>query len=266
MDPLSDRLPETRTTGRTSGLDSLRGVAVVWMVAFHFAFDLNHYGFIRQDFLRDPVWTLQRVAIVSLFLFCAGMGQALALQREPSWSRFWRRWAQVAAAALLVTLGSWLMFPRSAIWFGVLHGIAVMLIVVRLSARWGAALWLLGLVAVLLPWLWRSPVFDSVWLMWTGLAVRRPVTEDFVPLLPWLGLMWWGAAAGASMQRRWPMLLTVTARTHAPSVLTRALRPLAMLGRHSLLIYLAHQPILIGLVASAAAWRSGRPLFTGIFG
>ena len=40
------------------------------------------------------------------------------------WPRFWRRWAQVAGCALLVTLGSWLMFPRSLISFGVLHGIA----------------------------------------------------------------------------------------------------------------------------------------------
>ena len=51
------------------------------MAAFHFGFDLNHFGFIQQNFYRDPFWTVQRTCIVTLFLFCAGLGQAVALHR-----------------------------------------------------------------------------------------------------------------------------------------------------------------------------------------
>ena len=64
---------------RLDRLDALRGLAIVWMAVFHFSFDLNHFGWIRQDFYRDPVWTWQRTCIVSLFLFCAGGGQAFAV-------------------------------------------------------------------------------------------------------------------------------------------------------------------------------------------
>ena len=60
---------------RFDRLDALRGAAIVWMAAFHFFFDLNHFGFIRQNFHTDPFWTWQRACIVSLFLFCAGLGR-----------------------------------------------------------------------------------------------------------------------------------------------------------------------------------------------
>jgi uncharacterized membrane protein len=91
------------TTSRYDRIDALRGLAIVWMTAFHFSFDLNWFGWWRQDFYNDPVWTWQRTAIVSLFLFCAGLGQAVATRRGQGWPRFWRRWVQVAGCALPVT-------------------------------------------------------------------------------------------------------------------------------------------------------------------
>src|SRR5690606_25258416 len=121
----------TPASRRFDRIDALRGAAIVWMTAYHLCFDLNWFGWIRQDFYGDPFWVAQRTAIVGLFLFCAGLGQAVASQHGVGWPRFWRRWGQVAACALLVTAGSMLMFPRSFIYFGVLHGIAAMLVIVR---------------------------------------------------------------------------------------------------------------------------------------
>ena len=62
------RTQTMQLTKRLDGIDALRGAAIVWMTLFHFCFDLNHAGFIRQDFYSDPFWTWQRSAIVSLFL------------------------------------------------------------------------------------------------------------------------------------------------------------------------------------------------------
>ena len=93
------RVPSTPTTPerqRFDRLDALRAAAIVWMAAFHFCYDLNYVRFIRQNFYTDPLWTVQRSCIVSLFLFCAGLGQAIALDQRQAWPRFWRRWAQVA--------------------------------------------------------------------------------------------------------------------------------------------------------------------------
>lgn len=223
---------------RFDRLDALRGAAMLWMGAYHLFFDLNHFRFIRQDFYNDPFWTTQRTIILATFLFCVGFGHAVALQRGQDWQRFWKRWSQVAACALLVSAGSWLMFPRSFISFGVLHAIAVMLIVLRLTGHWGRGLWLAGAAAVALPLLVQAPIFDTRLANWTGLVTRKPVTEDYVPLLPWIGVAWWGLAAGQWVLARSPSLATGS--------IPEALRPLAVLGRWSLSFYMLHQPALIG--------------------
>ena len=225
-------------TPRFDRLDALRGAAIVWMAVYHFFFDADHLGLIQEDFKHDQFWLVQRTSIVSLFLFCAGMGQAIALHRGQSWRRFAHRWAQIVFCAMLVTFGSWLMFPRTFIYFGILHGIAVMLVLARLAAPLGAWLWPLGALAIALPQLLQHPFFDTRWTNWVGLVTRKPITEDFVPLLPWLGVMVWGLAAGQWTLRQRPQWL-------AGSILTSA-APLAFLGRWSLSFYMLHQPVLIG--------------------
>jgi len=236
---------------RFERLDALRGLAIVWMAAFHFGFDLAHFGLLAADFYRDRVWLVQRTLIVSLFLLCAGIGQVVAVSQGQTWRRFWRRWAQVAACAALVSAGSALMFPASWISFGVLHGMAVMLVAARLVAPWAlagptwrlAALMLAGAVAIALPELVRDAFFDTRATNWLGLVTRKPRTEDWVPVFPWFGVMLWGMAAGAWVLKRWPKW---------PSgALPSGFAPLAVLGRWSLSFYMLHQPVLIGAILAA---------------
>ena len=232
---------------RFDRLDALRGAAIVWMALFHFCFDLNHFSLLdpRQNFYRDPFWTVQRTVIVSLFMATAGLSLAAALDAGQGWRRFWRRWAQIAACAVLVSAGSALMFPRSWISFGVLHGFAVMLVLARLAAPLRGGLWLLGLFCLLLPQWVQHPWFDTRWSNWVGLTTRKPVTEDWAPVLPWLGVMLWGLAGGQWLLRRWRGVLGAR--------LPAGLAPLAVLGRWSLTFYMLHQPVLIGAIL---AWRS----------
>jgi uncharacterized membrane protein len=226
---------------RYDRLDALRGLAIVWMASFHFSFDLAHvFHITHQNFYRDALWLHQRTAILSLFLLCAGMGQAIATAQAQPWTRFWRRWAQIAGCAVLVSIGSAWMFPQSWISFGVLHGMAAMLIVARLSARAGAWLLPLGLAALLLPRVVHDPFFDTRLTNWVGLVTHKPITEDWVPVLPWLGVLWWGLAAGGWLLAHRPGWLA--------GPLPRALHPLALLGRWSLTVYMLHQPLFIGLL------------------
>ncbi|TAG27140.1 MAG: DUF1624 domain-containing protein [Burkholderiales bacterium] len=231
---------------RFDRLDALRGVAIVWMTIYHFCFDLNHFGWIKQDFYHDPVWTWQRGAIVSLFLLCAGAGQAVALHQGQTWQRFWKRWAQVAGCALLVSAASYWMYPQTFIYFGVLHGIAVMLIIVRLTAHWGVWLWPLGALAIASKFIAASAISTPGNLQFLnepgfnilGWVSRLPVTEDYVPIFPWLGVMWWGVAAA-----QW--LLANRSAGMAVSI-PPAAKWLAWLGTWSLTWYMLHQPVMIG--------------------
>jgi len=248
MVPLvTNRLPARRF----DRLDLWRGLAMVWMACFHFSFDLNDYHFIaRQDFYGDPFWTLQRQCIVSMFLLGAGASQAVAVDAGQTWARFWRRWAQIAGCALLVSLGSMLMFPRSWISFGVLHGMAVMLILLRLLgmampparlARAPLALASLAAAAAvcwMLPHWVSDPFFDTRLTNWVGLITHLPPTEDYVPVLPWFGMMLGGYLAAS--------MLLVHARGAFTGGVPSFARPLAVLGRWSLSFYMIHQLVLIG--------------------
>jgi uncharacterized membrane protein len=239
-------------TQRNEGVDALRGLAMVWMTVFHFCFDLNQQGYLHQNFHADPLWTWQRTGILSLFLLCAGMGQAIAQRQGQSWQRFGRRWLQIAGCAVLVSAGSAWMFPKSFIYFGVLHGMAAMLIVVRLTAGFGSWLWPLGGLALAMKPIAAYAISTGVFGLflnekgwnWLGLISTKPITEDYVPLIPWLGVMCWGSA---TMQ--WWLARKSSGTTGATRPLPRTLAPLATLGRWSLTYYMLHQPVML-----AALW------------
>lgn len=240
----STRTLKSMRTHRYDAIDALRGFALVWMTLFHFCYDLNDFGYLHQDLHNDTFWTLQRTVILSTFLFCAGMGQAVALHTGQSWKRFWRRLAQIAGCAVLVSAATWPMFHDSFIYFGVLHGMVIMLVIARLTASWGRALWIAGLLAIVmgelgphLAWLHWTNLLNSRWLNWLGFITQKPITEDYVPIFPWLGLMLWGLATG-----KW-LLQQPVFRAYKPG---RPGRWFAALGRRSLTYYMIHQPVLFG--------------------
>ena len=222
---------------RVEGLDALRGVAIVAMVVYHFCFDLRYFGVARWDFEHDIRWLAARTLILSSFLLIAGISAALA-RRDPAADARWpRHVAVIGGAALLVTAASAMMFPRSFIWFGVLHAIAISLLLARpLIDRPRAAL-VAGVIVIAAGVMLSSQHFDNRMLGWLGFMTGKPMTEDYVPLFPWSGVLFLGIAAGhALVASNFAML--------AP--LARMPRALRFLGRHSLAVYLVHQPLLLG--------------------
>lgn len=233
---------------RYERLDALRGLAIVWMTIFHFCFDLSYFGFIKQNFYTDPKWTWQRAAIVSFFLFCAGSGQAVAFAKGLDWSYFLKRWRQVVAGAVVVSIGSYFVFPNSFIYFGILHGIALMLFILKFVAAWSYGLIVLGVLIISLQWvapmahslLPGLEVLNSPWLNWIGFVSRKPITEDYVPLIPWLGVLFIGYAVGQWILRNKASWFKGELRSNFSW--------LAVLGKWSLSYYIIHQPVLFSIV------------------
>ena len=111
--------------------DALRGVGIVLMVAYHFAFDLAWFRVINADFNHDSFWLISRAVIVTLFLALVGMSLVLAKRAHPGPQPFWRRVALIAGCAILVSIASYLTFPQTFITFGILHAIAVSSVLAR---------------------------------------------------------------------------------------------------------------------------------------
>ena len=91
-----------RRDARFAGVDQLRGLAIATMIAYHFCYDLAWFGFASfrpDDMLNDWRWIAWRNSIVASFLVLVGVSRALNAAFKPSWSDFWMRWMQIAAAA-----------------------------------------------------------------------------------------------------------------------------------------------------------------------
>ncbi|MBP2297533.1 DUF1624 domain-containing protein [Azospirillum picis] len=230
-------------TARRPALDIARGLALVAMALYHASWDATYFGFASFDLLRDPAWLAARTTILSSFLLLAGIGLALAARGGLDRGRFLRRLGRVSAAAAAVSAVSYVLFPDSPIFFGVLHHIAVASVIGLAFVRLPAAVTLAVAAGALLAGLSLSfPLFDSPWLRWIGLVSVEPDSNDFVPLLPWIGVVLAGIAVG----RHWPGI------GDGAATATRAGRALAFAGRHSLAVYLLHQPLLFGVAWAAA--------------
>jgi uncharacterized membrane protein len=231
--------PARAAHARLAGLDALRGLALLAMIAYHFCFDLRWFGLARFDFEHDVRWLATRSIILGSFLVIAGASLVLAAQRPDAPRRLAVHVARIAGAALLVSAASYVASGSRYIWFGVLHAIAVALVLAwpvvkhpRIAAVLGAAVIAAGL-------LFAHPAFDNRALGWIGFMTYRPPTEDYVPLFPWTGVLLLGIPAGHALVRTHGRLLEPLARLP---------RAIALLGRHSLLVYLVHQPLLVGLL------------------
>ena len=224
---------------RVDAVDVLRGLALVAMIAYHFSFDLAFLKITGSDFYRDPFWLHARTVILSTFLLLAGVSLVLAERTPRGRAGFWRHVGRIAACAMLVSAASYLAFPKSYIWFGVLHAIALSLVLIRPLAAHPRVALAAGISAVAVGNLWTSPWFDHRATGWLGFVTTKPVTEDYVPLFPWIGVMLIGIAAGHALVR---------IDFRAIAWLARAPSPLAWLGRHSMAVYMLHQPLLLGLL------------------
>src|SRR6478735_8022666 len=132
------------STGRVASVDAIRGFALCLMFVYHFAFDLRLYGVIAANFENDPFWLGFRALIVSMFMALVGVSLVLADRAGATASHFWRRIAIIGACALAVTAASWLAFPRSFIYFGILHCIAVASVLAWLFVRRPRAAFVIG--------------------------------------------------------------------------------------------------------------------------
>ena len=239
----------TKKITRLWEVDTLRGVAIVLMVFYHFVWDLNYFGLYAANMLTGP-WQVFARSIATLFIFLVGVSLTLSYNRAVRQSehpglfkKFLLRGAKIFGWGLVITVATYLFIGRGFVIFGILHLIGASIILAYPFLRWNRwASLAAGLVVIALGVYVDRFVVTFPWLIWLGIKQIGVYMVDFYPLLPWFGIALLGVFAGHTLypagQRRFSLL-------DWSNVLPA--RGLCFLGRHSLLIYLVHQPILIGV-------------------
>ncbi|QBX99750.1 DUF1624 domain-containing protein [Rhodophyticola sp. CCM32] len=222
-------------------LDLARSAALLGMILYHFTFDLALFGYLPPDTAITGVWAAFAKLVAGSFLFLAGGSLWLAHGRGLLWPAFRRRLAMVGGAAALITVATYVAMPQSFIFFGILHSIAMCSVIGLAFLRLPGLLTLgCALGVLLLPQYARFELFNTPWFWWTGLGTIWPPTMDYEPIFPWAAPF----LAGLGVAR----MLDRSGWLPRPAVPGAVQRVLAWPGRHSLAVYLVHQPVLIGLL------------------
>lgn len=218
-------------------LDVFRGICILGVIAVHFIYDLVElYKIIEWDY--PPLFSFIKswggVLFVTLSGICATLG-----------SRSVRRGLIVIASGLLITAVTFGMYKFGfdkgiIIYFGVLHCLGTCMVLWALFKK--CPTWLLTLLGIAMVavglYLRGNPTVDVYWLVPLGFIPGHFPTSDFFPLFPNLGFFLLGAVLGRTVYRKKESLLPMV---NERNILVRFF---SFCGRQSLLIYLAHQPVL----------------------
>lgn len=229
-------------------VDFLRGVAIIMVVLFHFFWDLYYFGFSSIDTQHGFLRYFGLVAATT-FLLLAGVSLTLSYQRRrlkftgmTLFKHYFLRGLTIFSWGLFITLFTWIFVGDGFVIFGILHliGVSVILAIPFLNLKiwnvfFGILFFLSGNVVATLS-------FQSYWLVWLGIHPNTFYSIDYFPMLPWFGVIIFGIFLGNILYPKGERIL------YLPSVDTLAgTQWIMFLGRHSLLIYLLHQPILFGV-------------------
>lgn len=225
-------------------VDTARGFAVLSMVIYHFCYDIFCVFGVDPGFALYPAVMVWERTICVTFIAVSGISLNFT-------SHGYRRGLIVNLCGLGITVVTALFIPEQQIWFGVLNLLGCSMMIVfalreqlnRLAPAAGmaasAALWALtyGLPQRYLgPFRLPDALYGCKYLAFLGFPSADFYSVDYFPLLPWIfmflfGYFLWRFVESKGLRDRFTGRIPV----------------FDFLGRHSLLIYILHQPILYGL-------------------
>lgn len=229
--------------GRIEAIDILRGLSILLMVVYHLGYDLVGADILPYAVLSNPLVSGLQVFFSLVFIIISGISCSFSRNNL-------RRGLVIFAAGLVVSLATWLFNPAYYVRFGILHFLGAA-ILIYCAARPLLARIPTGVMCVAAPLLCAAtwPLlymrFDVEHLYFLGIMHPEFASSDYFPLLPYLFAFLFGTALGRPLKEgKFPAW-----------VYRLRCAPLAAAGRHTLWIYLLHQPLCLGIVRLIAYLR-----------
>ncbi|MCH3951675.1 MAG: DUF1624 domain-containing protein [Acidaminococcus sp.] len=238
-------------------IDSLRGFSLVSMVLYHYCWDLVYLsGRYLPGYTSTPGYIWQQ-SICWAFIFISGFSLTLA-QRGKKRTAALKKALLLTALGMMITAVTTLFMPEDPIWFGVLFFLGAATLIMpafgnRTSLSAGTAFFLslllfavsrnvpfglLGFERLTGPVLPPSLYTHGLWGAFLGFPYKNFISADYFPLIPWIFLFSAGYFLGRALLKE----------NELPAIFTADCPPLSVIGKHSLLIYLIHQPVLLLVV------------------
>jgi uncharacterized membrane protein len=231
-------------------------VAIILMALFHLSWDLSFMGLARIHMSANP-WPWFSRIIATMFLSLVGISLTISYARSTrahAFRKYLLRGLKVFGFGLAVTLVTYLFIPYEFVVFGILHMIGFSIVAAYFflpPARRYLAL-AMGVAFLGVGIYLNRQVTTSPWLIWLGIPQLGRPMADWYPVLPWSGLVLVGITMGHSLYPLGRRRFVLPDWSHL-----RVIRQLSFLGRHSLLIYLVHQPILLAIL-TGISWILSR--------
>lgn len=232
-------------------VDAGRGIALALMIVFHFIFDLNFLGILKIEPYEGLPLLLQR-ATISLFLLLVGVSLHISRERMNDKrtaavaEKFAKRSLFLFAVAALITTATYAFLGgKGFVVFGIIHFIALCVLLTPIFLEFKVLNAVAGAGMLASSLFFQLPQAGTPLLLWLGFTPPGFSSVDYVPLYPWLGLVLLGVFAGKTLYPKGRRAFKIRARQPEGTGL------LSWMGRNSLSIYLAHQPMLFGALLAA---------------
>ena len=239
-----------QTKKRVWLIDEVRGLAILLMVVYHFFYDIVVLFGVNIPFFYSAELNFIRDLFAGLFIFISGTACRFSKNNL-------KRGVQCFALGMVMTYVTAIALPHSPILFGILHLLGVCMLLFAFTERLldKVPLWV-GIVSCVLLFALTcgirkgffgigglfelplpAPLLDSGLFFPFGVLSSGFSSSDYFPLLPWLFVFLAGTFVGVPVKEgKMPDFFY---RRHIP--------PLAFIGRHTIWVYLLHQPVLMGI-------------------
>jgi len=232
-------------------VDALSGVAILMMIIYHAAWDLDFWDLVPLQAGVGP-WRVFARPTAILFIFLVGLSLTLSYTAirarhpdRPAALYYAQRGLRIIGWGMVITIVTRLAVGEAAVLFGILHFIGSSIILSYPLLRFRLVNLALGAVTVVAGLAINRVTLPLPWLLWIGLPPTNWYTVDYFPLMPWFGVVLLGIFTGNTLYTRGVRHFDL------PNLsLCLPVRALSFLGRQSLAIYLIHQPLLLTVLTA----------------
>ena len=229
---------------RIYSLDFLRGLAVIFMVIYHFFWDLGFFGYIDISLATSGLGLIVAQAIGASFIFISGVSLSLYYFSSKFLSKFWFRLLKLFLISCLISIVTLVFDRNNFIFFGILHLLTICSLIGLILFKFNNQFFYVLILTMTLAISFYDPSFElPVYLSWIGLSASLPNTNDFYPIFPWINFYilgcWLGSLSNAKIIK--------SAIYYNNRELSFIYKWIVFFGKKSLTLYILHQPVFFSL-------------------